>query len=102
MLYLGMDMAPDVIYVPPVEGTITLHIPEWDITIPVEPWAKYAAIDESGLVHIYETRPTCETAGMFEDFEWMHNTGRCRYAGEVELTDDEYWQELIVELKHGN
>lgn len=100
MLYLGMDMAPDVVYIPPVEGTLTAYIKEWDITIPVEPWAGWAAIDMNGLIHIYESKPTSTASGCFDDDEWLHTCGRCRYAGEVELTENEDWQDLMVELKH--
>lgn len=93
MLYLGMDMAPDVIYVPPVEGTITTFIELYGFAIPVEEWARFAAIDENGLIHIYEYEPSSE-----DEIEWLPNGGRVRYAGEAALDTSDNWLMTLVEL----
>jgi len=64
--------------------------------IPVEEWAKYAAIDSDGKVYIFETEPL--DLNTRKSKEWMAVAGgRIRCAGEVDL-EGYNWRETRVEL----
>lgn len=97
MLYLGMNKDRHNEGIPNVEGPFMQWIELYGFPIPVEEWAKYAAIDSDGKVCIFETGPTdYDTKGCKE---WMAVAGgRIRCAGEVDL-EGYNWRETLVELR---
>lgn len=97
MLYLGMNTDRHNEGIPNVEGPFMQWIELYGFPIPVEGWAKYAAIDPDGKVYIFETGPT--DYDNKDCREWMAVAGgRIRCAGEVDLEGCN-WRETLVELK---
>uniref|UniRef100_A0AAU8EEG9 Uncharacterized protein n=1 Tax=Klebsiella phage vB_Kpn2-P2 TaxID=3230849 RepID=A0AAU8EEG9_9VIRU len=97
MLYLGMNKDRHNEWFPNVEGPFMQWIELYGSPIPVEVWAKYAAIDSDGKVYIFETEPLDLNTKKFK--EWMVVAGgRVRCAGEVDL-EGYNWRETLVELK---
>lgn len=97
MLYLGMNKDRHSEGISNVEGPFMQWIDLYGFPIPVEVWAKYAAIDSDGKVYIFETRPLDLNTKKFK--EWMAVAGgRIRCAGEVDL-EGYNWRETLVELR---
>lgn len=96
MLYLGMNKDRHNEGIPNVEGPFMQWIELYGFPIPVEEWAKYAAIDSDGKVYIFETEPL--DLSTRKSKEWMAVAGgRIRCAGEVDL-EGYNWRETRVEL----
>lgn len=104
MIYLGMGQESNAsgCNVVNVELDTSVHIKPWpedhgDVVVPVSPWTRYVAIDESGLVCCYSVKPLY----INKYNQWMVNgQAKVRCCGEVGL---EGWgflaSESCVEVK---
>ncbi len=93
MLYLGMDETGHDI--PSVKKGMQVHVDYYGFAIPVEPWARFVAVDADGKVHCYDAKPDCFQTGK----QWLMGcySSRVRYCGEFDLEGAD-WRDTLKEI----
>lgn len=94
MLYLGMDETGHAI--PSVNKETQVFTDYYGSAIPVEPWAKFIAVDADGKVHCYDEKPAFYEA----EKQWLINFDGwlVRYCGEVDLEGVD-WRNTLRKIK---